>query len=70
MMAYPRGFLRASHVLGLIPQDEETPWMLSDPWFSSCVEGGRQGWPLREGPRRCSSQAGGARGELRGLVVP
>ena len=39
MMAYPRGFLRASHVLGLIPQDEETPWMLSDPWFSSCVEG-------------------------------
>ena len=42
MMAYPWGFLlRASHMLGVIPRDEETPWMLSDQWFSSCVEGGR-----------------------------
>lgn len=71
VVAYPRGFLlRALHVLGVIPRDEETPWMLLDPWFSSCAEGGRQGWLLREGPRRCSSQARGARGELRGLVVP
>ena len=70
MMADSRGFLlRASHVLRVIPRDEETLWTLSDPGFSSCVERRRQGWPLREGPRWCSSQARGARGELRGLVA-